>query len=319
MLPPGTPPIDVVLENECGQSYTYEVIGQHAIYLGYGDVHASDYDHLVERSNLVAYLGLQESIERYQGVPLNDFCHYTIRVYPTKALEDEHLTNLPWYFTACTTIIFLFTMVMIRCYDYQLDKRQEKVMEKAKQASAIVSSLFPKEIQQRLYGGVGVENKMANDGATRRSTLTFAEPQKLKLKNFLSTKAGAQGETSNSDEKGKHNVNPASVSLGPGASTTPSAEALAGVAMGGGHLADTFPETTILFADIVGFSAWSSQREPTQIFMLLQTLYHNFDMIARRLSVFKVETVGDCYVAATGTYTRTRRSLLMTWYVYVIL
>lgn len=36
------------------------------------------------------------------------------------------------------------------------------------------------------------------------------------------------------------------------------------------------------------------------MFTLLETLYHAFDKIAKRLRVFKVETVGDCYVAVTG-------------------
>ena len=30
-------------------------------------------------------------------------------------------------------------------------------------------------------------------------------------------------------------------------------------------IADLFPETTVLFGDIVGFTAWSSVREPTQV------------------------------------------------------
>jgi len=33
------------------------------------------------------------------------------------------------------------------------------------------------------------------------------------------------------------------------------------------------------------------------VFTLLETLYHSFDMLAKRRRVFKVETVGDCYVA----------------------
>jgi class 3 adenylate cyclase len=49
--------------------------------------------------------------------------------------------------------------------------------------------------------------------------------------------------------------------------------------------------------DIAGFTAWSSVREPSQVFILLETLYRAFDMIAKRRRVFKVETVGDCYVA----------------------
>lgn len=48
------------------------------------------------------------------------------------------------------------------------------------------------------------------------------------------------------------------------------------------------------------FTAWSSAREPVQVFTLLETLYSAFDDIAKKRRVFKVETVGDCYVAACG-------------------
>jgi hypothetical protein len=65
-------------------------------------------------------------------------------------------------------------------------------------------------------------------------------------------------------------------------------------------IADLFPNTTIMFADINGFTAWSSVREPTQVFTLLETIFHAFDAIALRRGVFKVETVGDCYVAVSG-------------------
>jgi class 3 adenylate cyclase len=50
-----------------------------------------------------------------------------------------------------------------------------------------------------------------------------------------------------------------------------------------------------MFADLVGFTAWSSVREPTQVFVLLETLFREFDKIAKRRRIFKVETVGDCY------------------------
>ena len=65
-------------------------------------------------------------------------------------------------------------------------------------------------------------------------------------------------------------------------------------------IADLFPEVTVMFADLVGFTAWSSTREPAQVFTLLETIYHEFDQIAKRRRVFKVETVGDCYVAVAG-------------------
>eukprot|EP00980_Cylindrotheca_fusiformis_P008513 scaffold1807_cov140-Cylindrotheca_fusiformis.AAC.5 len=69
---------------------------------------------------------------------------------------------------------------------------------------------------------------------------------------------------------------------------------------GAAPLADLFPSVTVVFADIAGFTAWSSAREPQQVFVLLETIYGAFDKIAYRHNVFKVETVGDCYVAAVG-------------------
>ena len=38
--------------------------------------------------------------------------------------------------------------------------------------------------------------------------------------------------------------------------------------------------------------AWSSEREPSQVFKLLERTFADFDHIARRLGVFKVETIG---------------------------
>jgi class 3 adenylate cyclase len=64
--------------------------------------------------------------------------------------------------------------------------------------------------------------------------------------------------------------------------------------------ASLFENTTILFADLAGFTRWSSDKSPAQVFDLLEAIYGAFDAIALKRGVFKVETIGDCYVAATG-------------------
>eukprot|EP00980_Cylindrotheca_fusiformis_P011407 scaffold2642_cov120-Cylindrotheca_fusiformis.AAC.16 len=69
---------------------------------------------------------------------------------------------------------------------------------------------------------------------------------------------------------------------------------------GSAPIAELFPSVTVVFADLVGFTAWSSAREPHHVFILLETIYGAFDKLAYRHGVFKVETVGDCYVAAVG-------------------
>jgi hypothetical protein len=52
--------------------------------------------------------------------------------------------------------------------------------------------------------------------------------------------------------------------------------------------------------DIAGFTRWSSSRPPQNVFTLLESLYRRFDSKARARGVFKVETIGDCYMACAG-------------------
>jgi hypothetical protein len=52
------------------------------------------------------------------------------------------------------------------------------------------------------------------------------------------------------------------------------------------QIAELFPETTVMFADIAGFTAWASSREPSHVFTLLETLYGAFDRQARRMGEF---------------------------------
>ncbi len=49
-----------------------------------------------------------------------------------------------------------------------------------------------------------------------------------------------------------------------------------------------------------GFTKWSSERSPNEVFKLLEQLFWEFDDIAARLGIFKLGTIGDCYIAVTG-------------------
>jgi hypothetical protein len=69
------------------------------------------------------------------------------------------------------------------------------------------------------------------------------------------------------------------------------------------QIADLFPNTTVMYADITGFTAWSSEREPFQVFTLLETVYGAFDQLAKKRQVCKVETIGGkCFVSFDVLY-----------------
>jgi class 3 adenylate cyclase len=53
---------------------------------------------------------------------------------------------------------------------------------------------------------------------------------------------------------------------------------------------------TVLYADIVGFTNWSSNKSPTEIVGKLSELFKKFDLLCVKYNVYKVHTIGDCYV-----------------------
>lgn len=57
---------------------------------------------------------------------------------------------------------------------------------------------------------------------------------------------------------------------------------------------------TICFTDIVGFTALSAQLSPMKVSDILGRLYDRFDELARLHKVYKVETIGDSYMAVTN-------------------
>jgi len=57
---------------------------------------------------------------------------------------------------------------------------------------------------------------------------------------------------------------------------------------------------TIFFSDIVGFTTISQMLTPEKVCNLLDRLYLRFDEISRKHDVFKIETIGDAYMAITN-------------------
>ena len=74
-------------------------------------------------------------------------------------------------------------------------------------------------------------------------------------------------------------------------------------------LSTSHDDVTILFADIKGFTSMSAALHPRQVMLLLNDLFHKFDDLLETYDVYKVETIGDCYVVAAGLFDRMDESM----------
>ena len=65
-------------------------------------------------------------------------------------------------------------------------------------------------------------------------------------------------------------------------------------------IADSFEEVTVFFSDIVGFTALSQQVSAEKLVGLLNSIFSQFNQLARKHGLEKIKTMGDSYMAVAG-------------------
>ena len=65
-------------------------------------------------------------------------------------------------------------------------------------------------------------------------------------------------------------------------------------------IAEHYPETSILFADMVGFTPLSAKLEPVEVVELLNEAFSFFNSLVDKYDVEKIRTIGDSYMVASG-------------------
>lgn len=68
----------------------------------------------------------------------------------------------------------------------------------------------------------------------------------------------------------------------------------------GETIIEKYDMVTIFFSDIVGYTKMSSEMTPAEVMKMLNDLYSRFDIEAAKHGIFKVETIGDAYIAVAG-------------------
>lgn len=69
-------------------------------------------------------------------------------------------------------------------------------------------------------------------------------------------------------------------------------------------VAESFPETTVMFADLVGFTTMSARLTPQEVVRRLNQIFSAFDDFVDELRLEKIKTIGDAYMVAGGLHDR---------------
>ena len=65
-------------------------------------------------------------------------------------------------------------------------------------------------------------------------------------------------------------------------------------------IAESFDEVSVLFADLVGFTEFSSRKTPEKLVSILNLIFSKFDQLAQHYGLEKIKTIGDAYMVVGG-------------------
>ena len=226
ILPSNVKGVICVLSNSLGETATYRLDGRNATYVGVGDLHDEKYDNFAVTRDISDYITERASIETssYTTVALDGgYTSYQIRVYPSEDMEATYVTNDPILYAVVVATIFVFSSIVFFMYDRLQEFRQEKVMAKAVQSTAVVTSLFPEAVHDRLYAETAEgqkeksKEKVANSWTANSSSLVRQQT----LADVMSSRNGRRSSGSHLNNNSK-------------------------------PIADKFEAVTVMFADMAG-------------------------------------------------------------------
>lgn len=171
LLPSGMAPIDVVIDDGCNSTFTFEVVGPEATFMGEGNLHDGQYSDMVE----TFALGFSENVT----------CPYTIYVYPTSELEEQYQTPTPILYTTLVVFVFTLTTMVFLCYDYYVQKHQRQQAAIAMRSNAIISSMFPSKVRKRIMEEAQAQVEAEMGAGKSQGVFGGLLGNNSKLKSFL--------------------------------------------------------------------------------------------------------------------------------------
>lgn len=206
LLPEEVNGIVVKVASDCGRNMTYIVNGgKEDEWDAENDLHSTKFDYLEQRFKFF-WKAHAKGTSRH--------CHFDLLIYPNDEFADLYRSHAPIMWAVIVLVSFLSVAALFFAYDLWMQKKHKKTLAEKKRAQAVVTSLLPKHVGDKLME----EQAMVDSSKKRKlkqATAWNAQPDR--------TYSGIP----DSGQETRENSKP---------------------------IADLFPSATIMFADIVGKS-----------------------------------------------------------------
>lgn len=201
---------------------------------------------------------------------------WAVELWPTQEMYGHYVTMAPTIESVTVAMIVLFVCLMFGVYDYVAATRAATLARMWQATEAVVADVFPHSVKKRLVQEALQRNRSvgvsaSNGGPLADGTADGGGGAVMKIFNAFSGAADRR----------------ASGFIAPSAGGSAPHPAVSSSSAFGGFIADSYQSATVIFADIVGFTEWSSSVTPSEVFRVLEAVFGEFDALAKSLGVFK--------------------------------
>ena len=161
---------EYVLHNTCGQTFTAELHdngsgNETTMSFRLGDEHETVYEHMMETIPVVSFMATHyNSTVGYQA------CAYELRVYPTQQMRDDFKSNAAVIATTVVGVSFVLVLIIFFFLERRFQKKKQQIIKSVEKSNAIIASLFPSNVRDRLFGAGGGGDDNASKSSRRTTT-----------------------------------------------------------------------------------------------------------------------------------------------------
>ena len=155
LLPDQTNGVMCVVTDSCGNAITYELNGPKSTFLENPDLHDPSFDEYRRFTPMELYHTIVDGL-----------CVHDLHIYPSSTLRESYNTSKPAVYTSVVALAFFVTTILLVVYDITVTRRQEQTMRSALRSGALVDSLFPANVRDRVMEDAntgGEKNKLTGD------------------------------------------------------------------------------------------------------------------------------------------------------------